>query len=751
MIITRLIKVLIVVFAILGGANMYFFSLFAQANGKIVWAHEMRQSFISAGHELRMASLELTRLVRSYIVMGMESQLELYLEELLVTDRMGSVRQTFIDNDASLSEMFLLGRALAYQEKLRDIDATAIELRVAGEFQMALDLTYGTMYAAYGVAFVNVLNELNAATFARTQEIVDNAQTNALLFERLALVAAALLVLVIVAGTILLLREVKATMEREREANEMNEIFLRSSPFVMNIWDDAYNLVSTSPQSIKMFGIPCQERYLERFHDLSPEYQPCGMPSHIKAIDCVKKAFSEGHAKFEWMHQTLSGEPMPTEVTLERFTRQGKQMVAAYTVDLRPVKAAIEEKQQAEDESRAKTRFLARMSHEIRTPMNAILGIARIQLQKEGHSPETEDAFSRIYNSADMLLNIINDILDLSRVEAGKMEIIPATYEMASLIVDTVQLNLMYIGSKKIDFKISVDWRLPVYLIGDMLRIKQILNNLLSNAFKYTQEGMVTLSFGMEEASELDDVILVIEVGDTGRGMSNEQVDRLFDEFDRFNLQENSAIEGSGLGMSIAYSLINMMQGTIMVKSVPGKGSTFTVRLSQKSYGIDVLGEEMASELQNLETGQMPLNESAKKVSKFDHELMPYGRVLVVDDVDINLYVVEGILASYEIAVETATSGPEAIEKIKNGEVYDIVFMDHMMPGMDGVETTKIMRGMGYSNPIVALTANALKDTEKMFMENGFSGFVSKPIDIDRLNMYLTSFIRDKHFMATEP
>ena len=742
--IIRLIKVLIVVFAVLGGANIYFFSFFAQANSKIIWAHEMRQNFVLAGHELRIASLEMTRLVRSYIVMGMESQLKLYWDELLVKDRMGAVRQVFIDNDASLPEIFLLGRALAYQGRLRSLDAVAIELRATGESQMALDLTYSTMYAAYVVAFENVLDELAVATFARTQEMVNNAQDNALLFERLALATAALLVLVIVTGTILILREVKATMAREREANEMNEIFLKSSPFIMNIWDDTYNLVSTSSQSIKMFGLSSQGQYMERFHDLSPRYQPCGTPSHKKAIDYVKQAFSEGHAKFEWMHKTLNDEPLPSEVTLERFTRHGRQMVAAYTVDLRPVKAAIEEKRQAEDENRAKTRFLARMSHEIRTPMNAVLGIARIQLQKEGHPPETEDAFSRIYNSADLLLNIINDILDLSRVEAGKMEIIPASYETTSLIVDTVQLNLMYIGSKKIDFKLNVDWRLPVRLIGDILRIKQVLNNLLSNAFKYTQEGKVTLSFGMEEVWEVDAAILVINVSDTGQGMSKEQVGRLFDEFDRFNLRENSAIEGSGLGMPISYSLINMMQGTINVESELGKGSTFTVRLPQKFHGTDVLGEETVSNLQNLEAGRTSLKESVKRMSKFDHEPMPYGRVLVVDDVDINLYVVEGILGSFEIAVETAMSGPETIGKIKGGEVYDIIFMDHMMPGMDGVETTKIIRGMGYDQPIVALTANALKDTEKMFMENGFSGFVSKPIDVDRLNMYLMRFIRDK-------
>jgi len=611
---------------------------------------------------------------------------------------------------------------------------------------MILDITCTLYYTACGAVPVQPLQELGLAAPAQGAA---NTGGNTPPLWALTLLIAVLAGAASAFGTFFVMRRNNTALEKEREANELNETLLNSSPFVISIWDDSFNIVSVSSQTVKIFGLSGKQQYIERFFDLSPERQPCGRESREKALDYIREAFREDRpVQYEWMHKTLKGEPLPTEITLVRFVRQGKQMIAAYTVDLRSIKretekvlAEVRRREIAEEESQAKTRFLARMSHEIRTPMNAVLGIAGIQLQKEGHQPETEEAFTRIHSAANLLLNIINDILDLSKVEAGKMEIVPAIYEMTSLVVDTVQFNLMYIGSKQIDFKLLVDQRLPAYLIGDELRIKQILNNLLSNAFKYTPEGTVTLSFSLEESPKHNDVFLVIAVSDSGQGMTKEQVNHLFaGEFHRFNLEENRSIEGSGLGMPITHSLIDMMHGTINVQSEPGKGSTFTVRLPQKIYGTDTVGEEAVANLQSLETFRKP----PKKFSRLMNELMPYGRVLAVDDVEVNLYVVEGILAAYEIVVETVESGAAAIEKIKNGEVYDIIFMDHMMPGMDGVEATRIIRSMGYDHPIVALTANALKDAEEMFMNNGFSGFISKPIDINQMDAYITRFIRDK-------
>jgi len=668
------------------------------------------------------------------------------------------------------------------------------------------------------------------------------------------------------------LREMKAAMEKERAAHELNELLLDSAPFAINIWEAPCTLVATSKQSPEMFELSSQEQFIEHFFDLSPAQQPCGANSKERALEYISQVFNDGQRiQFEWMHQTLNGEPLPAEITLVRFTRRGKYMLVAYTVDLRPIKAAealaqrlldnsplfmefwdedntmlscnkrmldtfgvnskdefvkcfygfsapyqpcgtpaeekntkmiklamkngssrsewtyilpngeelpieatwvhithqdkpmivvygqdlrlvkqetqgklaeIRRREMAEEENLAKTRFLARMSHEIRTPMNAVLGIAEIQLQKESHPPETEEAFLRIQNSSNLLLTIINDILDLSKVEAGKMEVIPEPYEVASMIVDTVQLNMMRVGSKNIEFKLHVDEHLPSHLTGDELRIKQILNNILSNAFKYTQEGSVILSVGMEDTCQTTgSILLVLRVQDTGQGMTQDQISHLFDlEFTRFNLQNNRFIEGSGLGMTIAYQLVSMMGGSITVESEKEGGSIFTVRIPQKPSSDKALGKETAENLQNFEVSQ----KSLRRMSKMPRIPMPYGRVLVVDDVESNLYVAKGLLMPYKITVDTVTDGYNAVEKIKAGAVYDIIFMDHMMPGMDGIEATKSIRDMGYEHPIVALTANALKDVADMFLNHGFSGFIPKPINLNHLNAYLIRYIRDK-------
>jgi len=508
----------------------------------------------------------------------------------------------------------------------------------------------------------------------------------------------------------------------------------------MEFWDVNNTMLDCNQKMLEIFGVSDIKEFTERFYEFSPPYQPCGMSSYEKNIEMTKLAIENGHSRSEWMFILPSGEELPSEATWVHIEHLGKSMIIVYSQDLRPVKAAIKKEQLAEEKSLAKTRFLAHMSHEIRTPMNAVLGIAEIQLQKGNHAPETEEAFLRICSAAKQLLYIINDILDLSRVATGNMEIIPAVYDMASLIVDTVQLNQMYIGDKKIDFILDIDSLLPLCLIGDELRIKQVLNNLLSNAIKYTMQGKVTFSMKTEASHVPGEVILLIRISDTGQGMAKEQLDDLFDEFRRFNLTTNQYIEGSGLGMPITHSLVKLMHGIIEVESELGKGSDFTVRIPQRIHGSGTLGEEAFLRLQKMEISQV-LKVNVPKISRYS---MPYGRVLVVDDVDINLYVAEGILAPYKIAVETACSGSEAIEKIKSGQVYNIIFMDHMMPGMDGIEAVKIIRNMGYAHPIVALTANAIKGIEKMFLDNGFSGFISKPIDIHKIDDCLRRFIRDR-------
>ena len=400
----------------------------------------------------------------------------------------------------------------------------------------------------------------------------------------------------------------------------------------------------------------------------------------------------------------------------------------------------------AQQANRSKDNFLRTVSHEIRTPMNVILGLTEIQLQSEDLDESGRQAFQRIHASGDMLLGIINDILDMSKMEVGKLTVVPETYELASLISDTLQTNLIHAGSDPIEFHLDVDENLPTFLWGDALRIKQILNNLLSNAFKYTAEGQVSLLCYTEPGPDEKTVSLVFEVSDTGQGMTKEQLGKIFDMYARFNLETNQTIAGTGLGMSILKNLLDMMNGAIEMESEPGVGSKFTVRIPQSLVSEEVLGTELVKKLQQFEL----YGGSQLKRVLITREPMPYGRVLIVDDVEANIFVARGLMLPYDLKIDTALSGFAAIEKIENGHVYDIIFMDHMMPRMDGMEAMKILKEKGYTGSIVALTANAVLGQAEIFIQNGFDDFLSKPLDLRQLNSVLNRFIRDR-YLAESP
>ncbi|MDR1129219.1 MAG: response regulator [Treponema sp.] len=412
------------------------------------------------------------------------------------------------------------------------------------------------------------------------------------------------------------------------------------------------------------------------------------------------------------------------------------------------VTETLRAKEAAEAASRAKSAFLATMSHEIRTPLNAIIGLSEIQLQNE--LPEnTRTDLEKIYNSGSTLLGIINDILDISKIEAGNLELIPVEYDAPSLINDTVQLNIVRIGSKPITFKLNIDDTIPARLFGDELRVKQVLNNILSNAFKYTKAGTVTLQIRWEKQG--DGACMIFAVSDSGQGIRKEDIGKLFSEYSQLNTRANRKIEGTGLGLSITKRLVELMGGTISVESEYGWGTTFTVRVRQRLIDERPIGKEVAENLMSFRLIETRRSRGKNLVRAH----MPYGKVLVVDDVATNLDVARGLMLPYGLAIDCVLSGPEAIEKIRKQEVkYDAVFMDHMRPGMDGIEATRIIRneiGTEYAKtvPVIALTANALAGNEEMFLNTGFNAFIAKPIDIMRLDVLLNQWVRDKQTEET--
>jgi signal transduction histidine kinase/DNA-binding response OmpR family regulator/HPt (histidine-containing phosphotransfer) domain-containing protein len=405
----------------------------------------------------------------------------------------------------------------------------------------------------------------------------------------------------------------------------------------------------------------------------------------------------------------------------------------------------------AESASEAKSHFLANMSHEMRTPLNAIIGFAELELGKDkeedtppAYSAETKESLEKIYSSGVTLLGLINDILDISKIESGKFELVPVDYDMPSLINDTVVLNIVRIGSKPIVFKLDITEDLFARLFGDELRVKQILNNLLSNAFKYTKEGTVLLRIRCER--DKAGVWLSCSVSDTGIGIRKEDMGRLFGEYNQVDAASNRHIEGTGLGLAITKRMVQMMNGTISVESEYGRGTTFTVRLLQGFVSDTLIGPELAENLK--EFRYIMARQDRNKQLVRPH--IPYATVLVVDDVATNLDLARGIMKPYGMTVDCVTGGQAAIDLIRKGEPrYNAIFMDHMMPGLDGIETVRFIRNEIDSDyartvPIIALTANAIIGNDKLFFNNGFQDFLTKPIDIIKMDESINRWVRDK-------
>ena len=451
----------------------------------------------------------------------------------------------------------------------------------------------------------------------------------------------------------------------------------------------------------------------------------------LGAVDFVAKPFSS---------LTLSNR-IELHINIDEHIKAREAELIKSNNELEEARNKAMEAEIANESNKAKSEFLARMSHEIRTPISAILGISEIQLRNPDLPPFVGESFIKINNSSHMLLGLVNDLLDISKIEAGKMDLISEEYEIAMLINNIKQIYSTLIGNKPIEFRMFVDRNLPSLLIGDYVRINQIITNILSNAIKYTESGTVEFSIHcMDSFSSEYDATLAISILDTGMGMTQEQLSSLSTEYTRFHESQNRSITGTGLGMNIVYHLAQIMDGHVDIASQVGKGTTVAVYIPQKISNPKIIGLQESEKLQQF---QISSYDAAGKF-EFTPEPMPYGRVLIVDDVNTNLYVARGLMDFYSLNIETCDSGKAAIEKVEAGNEYDIIFMDHMMPEMDGIETMLHLRQMGYTEPIIALTANAMIGQAEEFKEKGFDEFLSKPIRTKYLNQALIQYVKDK-------
>ncbi|MCL2720932.1 MAG: response regulator [Treponema sp.] len=392
-----------------------------------------------------------------------------------------------------------------------------------------------------------------------------------------------------------------------------------------------------------------------------------------------------------------------------------------------------------------KNKFFAKMSHEMRTPLNAVIGLSELTLEDDSLTESVRENIEKVCNAGDSLLGIVNDILDISKIEEGRFELVPVEYDTAGMIGDTINQSIMYKNEKPIEFVLNIADNIPAFLYGDDLRIKQILNNLLSNAFKYTKEGTVELSINFEQGED-NTFYFSASVSDTGIGISQENVGALFSDYSQIDLLTNREIKGTGLGLSITKTLTETMSGKIFVKSEYGKGSVFTVKLPQKAVNNKLIAPDIIQNLKNFHYKSRKFN-SFSRVSRI---ILPYARVLIVDDVLTNLDVAKGMLKPYRMEVDCVTSGQAAVDAVRNNEVkYNTIFMDHMMPIMNGIEATRIIReeiGTDYAKnvPIIAFTANALAGNEEMFLSKGFQAVITKPVDVQRLDVIVNQWVRDE-------
>ena len=496
----------------------------------------------------------------------------------------------------------------------------------------------------------------------------------------------------------------------------LSQYIYESANTAILIFDEYFRLVLANPYGQELLGIKKIEnqKLMQLFQGTDAEF------GRIK--DGILRD-NKGVAELVSVHGAIS---CALNFSLARDFHDDPYCIVCFVYDLTKEKNMLEEVVRANE---AKSQFLANMSHEIRTPINGILGMDSVLL-KECHDENLREYAKNIQSAGQSLLSIINDILDISKIESGKMEILTIRYQLFSVLNDCYNLTKIKLQNKPVSFIMQINEKLPSWLYGDEVRIRQIINNFLSNAVKYTKEGNITFELDFEEKTD-EQILLVITVRDTGIGIKEEDLGKLFESFTRIEEKRNRNIEGTGLGLNLTKNLVNLMGGEVFAESTYGKGSCFTAKIPQKIADAKPMGDFGKRYQQYLSTSD------DDKLSF----LAPDAKILVVDDVTMNLKVVEGLLKATKIQIDTAVSGSECLECVKTTP-YQMIFLDHMMPEMDGLETLEHMKNLADNpnaqTPVIMLTANAIVGAKEEYIEAGFTDYLTKPIrETELLEMIL--------------
>jgi len=516
------------------------------------------------------------------------------------------------------------------------------------------------------------------------------------------------------------------------KANERARILMEKTPLCVRLWNRNNDIIDCNEKAVSLFNFKSKEECIQRSGELDPEYQPDGRLSADLIDEYTKKAYDDGTCEFDWEYKMLDGTSMAASVIYVRVEYEKDFALAEYTRDMRQQNAIYEEMRRAdiaEERSRAKSEFLATMSHEIRTPMNSIIGFSELALDMPDDkiAPEGKVYVKKIKDSSVWLLQIINDILDISKIESGKIELENEPFDLNEVLMRCQSVILPSVKEKGLELQVNTETISGKRLVGDPIRLYQVLINILYNAVKFTDEGSIVFN-SVSKSADDEKISISFEVKDSGIGMDNDQLEAIFEPFIQADSSTTRKYGGTGLGLTIARDIVNLMGGTLTVESTPGAGSVFGFEISLNSTD-------------NLEHDADCCKNKNMEKPHFT------GEVLVCDDNPVNQELMREHLSRVGLSVVTAENGEEVVSIVKDRlgseeKMFDLVFMDIFMPVMDGIEAATQIKALDSEIPVVALTANVMASDLENYKRNGMPDCLGKPFTTADLWSLLLKYIK---------